>query len=1228
MTITLVQERFNSRSVDSTEQHTPTHDTPTREISTGETIWSLIETQAAAHPKQKAVIDGDTEIAYDRLIERSTAVAHALVNQGIEPGSLVGVCMERSWELPATLVGILRAGCAYVPLDPAYPKERIGYMLEHARVAAVIHGSDPEMATLCQAAPVLMPLDEIQSEIQNVAEKTARETISTAPAAEDLAYVLYTSGSTGRPKGVAVEHRSVVSLTRSMDELLDQDELSGVAAVASICFDASVMEILGTLCLGGTVILAQNALTLLDVSAAERIRTIIMVPSAMRALLAVGPLPGGVRCVVVGAEVLKRSLVDQLHALDPKRRILNVYGPTEDTVYSTTAEIFVGTETITIGQSVPGSRSYILNDALQPVGSGEEGELYLAGDKLARGYLHDEELTVQRFLHMEPTAAIPERRLYKTGDLCRRRENGDIEFLGRRDQQVKIRGRRIELEEIESLLESMDGVDAAAARVVEDDGRQMLVAYVVNQNAVATDGEAARAHLAERLPSYMVPQMVIELDELPRLPNDKLDRKSLPKPEALSRHDSKDDTQAHSLSRRLSRLSPQERYGVLLTTVQGEIASILRLGDGAEVPSDHLLDDLGIDSLTQVELSSRLGALIDQKLPVSAMMERSTPAAVADYLTEVTGSGSVSTTCESQSCRSPATDTLRSFQTQIQSNYPPFLAGKAASWSATDRGKLVRELKELVSRPGDPFCKLVRTGSGHKGVVADVDTDRVREAIIWTTNLYLGLNRDPGVIEEARVALERFGTGMGTSAAASGITDVHVEFEQGFADLVGMEAGCLFPTGYTANVGAVAGLLGKNDVIVMDQLCHASIVDGARLCGATIRTFQHNNPADLEAVLKTEASPYRTILVVIEGVYSMGEGAAPVLEIAQTAKKYNALVLVDEAHSFGFYGPRGGGICAEQGATGQVDFIMTTLSKALGSLGGVVAASREHVALLKSSSRAFIFQASTSPADIAAALAALRRLAEDDSLRERLWDTTAYMRKRFTEAGYDLGTGDGPIVTPHFYDKEELFAIVNGLFERGVHTSAVTYPIVESGRGRLRFICSAAHSRADVDRTVEALQEAEREAKQKLQNRSETSAESADAKMDREGLDRWSQTFVADLQETYLQGKTQQSAVSAPELAVSLVLSDDDKGLTFKVQDGNITLSKDEDAQISDLPSCTLPSCILRLNDVQSVEALGSDDVQGLLDGILQGTCELSGQVEPFIWFMGRLVDRRNALAS
>lgn len=1168
-----------------------------------ETVWGLIESQAQAHPKQTAIIDGETEIEYERLTERASAIAGELVARGVEPRSLVGVCMSRTWELVATLVGVLRAGCTYVPLDPAYPRERVRYMLEHARAVGAIVDHE-KTAELCEGVPELVRLDE-------VGEWTADGVAG--PSAWDLAYVIYTSGSTGRPKGVAVEHRSVVAMSRSLRKLLDDEELAGVLAAASVCFDASVLEILGTLSLGGTVVLAENVLALLELPSADRVRTCTMVPSSMQALLSAGRPPEGIRCLVFGGEVLKRSLVDQLHALDPGLRVVNVYGPTEDTVYSTVKEVPIGAETITIGKPVSSSRSYILNDSMQPVPVGVPGELYLAGDQLARGYLNDEELTRERFIEVDPTGPIPEERLYKTGDLCRWREDGEIEFLGRVDQQVKIRGFRVELEEIESTLESMQGVDGAAAAVVDGGGGQkILVAYVVSRDEAVTS-EVARAYLAERLPKYMLPHVVMHLEELPRLPNGKLDRKQLPRP--LAPHSGADVTSdAGGLVHRLAGLSKDERHASLLSIIRGEIASLLPFRDPEQVSPDHSLDDLGLDSLTALELSNRLAANIGQKLPASAVIEHSTPAALADYVLDLMRSATEHASPEK--ARGGASDTLGRFQAQIQSSYPPFLAAKAPSWSATDKGTLVRELKRLASRSGrDPHSKLLRTGSAHRGTVADVYTNEEREAIIWTTNLYLGLNRDQEVIEEAGSALTRFGAGMGTSAVASGVTDLHLEFEKAFAELVGKPAACLFPTGYTANLGVVAGLLGDKDVIVMDQLCHASIVDGARLSGATIRTFQHNNPSDLESVLKTEVSPYRTALVVLESVYSMGEGAAPVSDIVLTAKKYDALVLVDEAHSFGFYGPRGAGLCAAQGVTDQVDFIMTTLSKALGSIGGVIAAREEHIDLLKSSARAYIFQATTSPADIAAALAALRRLSADDALRERLWDITNYMRKRFSEAGYDLGTGDGPIVTPHFSDKDKLYAIAHGLYQRGVLTAAVTYPVVESGRGRLRFICSASHTREDVDRTIEALIDAEREAeeeRQALEDRVSGDGDgSSDAHPGRSGVEEWAKAFSAYLKETLARAPG-----PTPNLAVSVGLRDDGEPITIRIHERDVTLGAHDVHEMGDTPFCSLLP-----TDNRAVSSLCLSDVQGLLHSICKGACVLNGQVEPFIWLIGRMAD-------
>ena len=1169
----------------------------------GTTVCGLISKQTLEYPERVAVIDGETRIDYKGLMKRASEVAGELKSRKVEPGALVGVCMNRSWELVAALIGVTQAGCAYVPLDPAYPQDRVRYMLAHSRAVAAIVDSD-NAANLCNGVRELLWINKLGDYTDS----------SVRPSANDLAYVIYTSGSTGRPKGVAVEHRGVVSVSQSMRELFSDEELKGVFAGASVCFDTSVMEIMGTLSLGGTVILAKNALELTKLPALDQVRTIVMVPSSVQALLTTESLPGGLKCLVFGGEALKRSLVEQAYEQKPGLRVFNAYGPTEDTVYSTIAEVPSGTKVVTIGKSVPNSRAYILDDALQPVSAGVAGELYLAGSKLARGYLYDEALTKERFIEIEPSDLIPDNRLYKTGDLCCWTENGEIEFLGRVDQQVKIRGFRIELEEIESTLESMQGVDAAAAAAVDGGiGQKILVVYIVSRNEAVTEA-GVKSYLSQRLPKYMVPQVVKHLEALPLLPNDKLDRKKLMSLEEEVRFEqnaapSNSGTDATSSTDRLIRRlagSNNEQQAAVLSIIQSEVASLLNLEDPAHVLPDHSFDALGLDSLTTLEFSSRLTKLLDQKLPAHAIFEHSTPNALANYI--INRMGSDIDTPSADKLLSVSTDTLASFQTNIRASHPTFQAANAPAWSANDKSKLVQEVMHMVNNDRrNPYGKVLQTGSAARGIVGDSYHDEKQEAIIWSTNLYFGLNRDPKVIEEASAALARFGTGMGISAAATGMTNQHLEFEKEFADLVGKPSACLFPTGYTANLGAVSGLVGKNDVVVIDQLCHASIVDGARLSGATIRTFQHNNASDLAAVLESEVSPYRTVLVVLESVYSMGEGTAPVAEIVRMAKKYDALVLVDEAHSFGFYGEGGAGICAAQGVTEEVDFIMTTLSKALGSIGGVVAASTEHIGLLKSASRAYIFQASISPADIAAALTSLRRLRSDDALREQLWDMTRYMRRRFEEEGYDLGTGDGPIVTPHFGDKDKLYAIVQGLYQRGVQTLAVTYPIVENGRGRLRLICSAAHTREDVDKTLEALMEAEREVDEQL---AATREETEDSNITHADIEVWANTFSA-----YLKKSVAEISAPTPNLAISVSVSEKSQPITILLKDREVTLSSHK--------VCDLPSCSLLLMDRAAVSALRSSDVQGLLHSICKGTCVLNGQVEPFIWLIGRMIDQR-----
>ncbi|NGN92972.1 amino acid adenylation domain-containing protein [Nocardioides sp. KC13] len=1148
-----------------------------------ETIWALFDAQASSRPARTAVVDGTVDITYEQLRARAQVIADELVARGVAPGSLVGVCLGRTWELVATLLGVLRAGCGYVPLDPAYPSERVRYMVEHSRAVTVI--VDDEAAELCAAAPDLVPLRTISDR---------RLPPGAEPVAGDIAYVIYTSGSTGNPKGVAVEHRSVVAMAKAMRRLLDEEDLGGVLAGASVCFDPSVMEILGTLMLGGTVVLAENVLALREVPCADRVRTTIMVPSAMKALLTAGPLPDGVRCVVLGGEVLTPSLVADLHAGPRPPRVLNVYGPTETTVFTTAGIVDAADEPITIGAPVAGARAYVLDESLQPVPAGEAGELFVAGDQLARGYLHDDERTRQRFLELKSDGPIPEKRIYRTGDLCRWTESGELEFLGRVDRQVKIRGHRIELDEIEVVLQSMPGVAEAAVVVDRAEGKGLLVAYVETQSE-SVSAASVRADLADQLPKYMTPHIVMPLAEMPRLPNGKVDRHRLP---AVRRTEGVAGGPT----------ATETRQSSLLDAVRNEVAVLLGSPAADSVPPKVSLESLGLDSLDVAELTVRLSQVLATSLPSSTLDELMTVEDAADALSAIRrASGGREPDGRPNGVGAAAR--LPAFQAQIRSGHPPAFAAKIPAWSAIDKGALVQHLRSLLSRSGlDPYGKVVRTGSAERGTVVDVHTGEEREAIIWTTNLYLGFNRDEKIIEEARNALSRFGTGMGISAAGSGQTDLHVEFEREFAAIVGKPSACLLPTGFTASLGAIAGVVGEGDVVVMDQLCHASLVDGARLSGARVRTFRHNDTADLRAVLEAESSPHHTTLVVLESVYSMGEGAAPLRDIVPAAKEFGALVLVDEAHSFGLYGGRGAGLCAAEGVTEHVDLILTTLSKALGSIGGVVAAQEPLIALLRSSARAYVFQANTSPADIAAALAALRRVGESDALRERLWDTANYMRERFAAAGYELGTGDGLIITPHFSDGKNLRAIARGLFERGIHTAAVTYPIVERSRGRLRFICSASHTREDVDRTLQALVEAEAEATRRTASDGAASqSHGVESPASRCTVTGWAEAFTAYLNTTLAELPT-----AVPSLVVTIE-SPDEEDVVVRIDERGATRG-------ADVPAEAL-ACSLRLLDAGAVAALSARDPESLLASIIDGRCALGGHTQPFVWFIGRLAD-------
>ncbi|MEN3329447.1 MAG: hypothetical protein V7638_4254 [Acidobacteriota bacterium] len=434
-------------------------------------LHELFEEQAALNPEQVALVFGGTAMSYGELNRKANQLAHYLKARGVGPEVLVGVCIERSLMMVVGLLGILKTGGAYVPLDPAYPAERVAFMLDDSN-ARVVLTEEKLLGLLGGVESICLDRDwkQIGKEQDANLEREA--------AGENLAYVIYTSGSTGRPKGVSITHRSTAALLAWAGTVYSLEELSGVLASTSICFDLSVFEIFVPLSYGGRVVLVRDVMQLLELDATATVKLVNTVPSAMTEIVRLKGLPKTVRTTNLAGEPLPGSLVDELYKTGHVKRVVDLYGPSEDTTYSTYADRVAGGP-VTIGRPIANSRVYLLDAKLKPVPVGVAGELYLGGAGLARGYLNRPELTAQVFVP-DPFSANGGERLYRTGDLARYRADGQLEYLGRIDNQVKVRGFRIELGEIETVIKKHAQVSEALVLVREDEpGDKRLVAYVV-----------------------------------------------------------------------------------------------------------------------------------------------------------------------------------------------------------------------------------------------------------------------------------------------------------------------------------------------------------------------------------------------------------------------------------------------------------------------------------------------------------------------------------------------------------------------------------------------------------------------------------------------------------------------------------------------------------------------------------------------------------------------------
>jgi amino acid adenylation domain-containing protein len=499
------------------------------------TAPALLAARAADHPGRTALVAGGRAYDYRWLATRCEALAALLRARGAGPGTLVAVCLPRAPALLVALLAVMRCGAGAVPVDPAHPSARRALILDEARPALVIAGAPPAAGD--HGAPVLVLDDAALDSLVADLDGLVPGRVPTSPAAcatpgpDDTAYVMFTSGSTGRPKGVVIGHRALANLLAAMAESLGASPDDRWLALTSVAFDISLVELLVPLTTGGRVVLAErtggrHAAGTLDLMARQGVTHVQATPSGWQLLLAAGfGRTARVRVTaVVGGEALPLPLARDLRGRVD--RLVNVYGPTETTIWSTLAEVGEHVTEVTIGRPLANTRAYVLDGRRRPVPQGVTGELYLGGTGVADGYLGRPELTAERFL---PDPFRPSGRLYRTGDLVRVRADGELVFAGRTDDQVKIRGHRVEPGEIESVLLEHGDVAWAAVVADPDEDAPRLLGYVVPRGD-GVDVEDLRRHLARSLPAVMIPGAWTVLEDLPLTPNGKLDRSALPPP--------------------------------------------------------------------------------------------------------------------------------------------------------------------------------------------------------------------------------------------------------------------------------------------------------------------------------------------------------------------------------------------------------------------------------------------------------------------------------------------------------------------------------------------------------------------------------------------------------------------------------------------------------------------------------------------------------------------------
>jgi amino acid adenylation domain-containing protein len=587
-------------------------------------IHHLFEAQVRESPDAIAVEQEETRLSYRELNRRANQLAHYLRRAGVGPEVRVGICLERSPEMLVGLLGILKAGGSYVPIDPGYPQQRVALMVKEGQLGIILT-QERWRAGLAGQGVQLVVMDRDWEQLAAEREQNPEVKLD----GENLVYTIYTSGSTGRPKGVELRHRGLLNYIPYAAQVMEVTAADRFLQFASLSFDTAVEEIFVTLTSGARLVLRTDAMLssvekFLETCAQWQV-TILDPPTAywheVVAQLAAKnlSLPASLRVVFVGGERVLEERVKQWRELVTEVKLFNGYGPTETTIVALMEELSKAANgAVTIGRPVANTSAYILDEKLKPVPVGVTGELYIGGEGLARGYLQQADLSAERFVP-DAFGSQSGGRLYRTGDLVRHRGDGSIEYLGRADGQVKIRGYRVELREVEMALLGHGRVKEAAVLLRDDVGAEkQLVGYVVGVNGDLKAAEL-RAYLKQKLPVYMIPSTFACLPAMPLTAHGKVDRKAL-----LALY-------VPQQASEVAYVPPRTAIEKAITNIWATVLQIDKLG-----MNDNFFD-LGGTSLTLIQVRSKVRETLDKEIPLIELFEYPTISELARHLSQKAG---------------------------------------------------------------------------------------------------------------------------------------------------------------------------------------------------------------------------------------------------------------------------------------------------------------------------------------------------------------------------------------------------------------------------------------------------------------------------------------------------------------------------------------------------------------------------------------------------------------